>query len=314
MALTFKMTSIGPENYIAPCQKKKRFAHVPSRLSVILQLCACLFSVALPSIAQNSTGLAPSATAVNPYPDTKEGLRQLLLDFISDAKSNNSARLNNEIKSTEIPDYANWLPKIWSGPGPSWVEPYGNNLRKNEVQFHKLLNYLARQDGGLVVRKVNDEPQSGKGMEWGLLQSMTQPVDIYYASWKREPGPVNDQRDIAVGYFYFVDGSFRWNSLVHLAGTRLVHRVDPVYPYPSDGQHPSGTVFLQFVIARDGSVKAKTIRTMPVAQASKDAKLIKAASDALQQWQYLPLDLYNDSDKVVSSARIVVAPLAPVNP
>jgi hypothetical protein len=254
------------------------------------------------------------AASDSSFPDTREGLRQFLGECILSAKSNDKKKLDSELRGTEIPDYANWLPATWPGPGPSWVEPYGRDLSKNEAQFRRLLVYLARQEGELIIRKVNDEPQGGKGMEWGMLQSMARPVDIFYASWKREPGPPVDERDLPIGYFFYVNGGFRWDSMTHFSSTSLVHRVDPVYPYEVDGKHPAGTVILRFTVARDGTVKAGTIQAMPGPKFATDPKLIKAASDALKQWIYRPPSLYGNSEETVSFARIVVAPSAPANP
>jgi hypothetical protein len=262
--------------------------------------------------AQDSVTSAPSAASDRSFPDTQEGLRQFLGVCILDARSNNKKKLDSEIVSTEIPDYANWLITTWPGPGPSWVEPYGKELSKNEAYLRKLLLYLSRQDGELVVRKVNDEPQGGKGMEWGMLQSMARPIDVYYASWKSEPGPADDQRDSPIGYFYYVNGGFRWDSLVHLNNTILVHRVDPVYPYPTDGKHPAGAVILRFRIARDGTVDTRSIEAMQGPRNATDPMLIKAAVNALTQWRYHMRGLYEES--YVNFARVIVAPPAQTNP
>jgi hypothetical protein len=279
------------------------------------KLLPLLVLILLPSVrftfAQTKvTSTATSGSDVS-FSDTRDGLRQFLLECIQEAKANDS-KLNADILSTEIPDYAKWFPATWPEPGPSWVEPYGKDLRKNEAHLRRLFTYLSHQDGELVVRKVNDEPQGGKGMEWGMLQGMAQPVDIFYASWKSDPGPPLDERDTPIGYFFYVNNGFRWDSTVRF-GLKLVHRVAPVYPYQDDGKHPHGTVMFRFVVAGDGSVEGNTIQPMTLPGTVADAKLIKAASDALKHWRYLPPNLYGESESL-QYARIEVAPAAQANP
>lgn len=256
--------------------------------------------------AQGQVASNATATADLSFPDTKDGLQQFLLLSLQDAKVHDQ-RFDADIRRTEIPNYAKWFPATWPGPGPSWVEPYGKELSENEAQFGRLLTYLSRQDGQVVIRKVNDDPQGGKVMEWGMLQSMAMPVDVFYASWKTEPGPPDDRRDWPIGYFFYVDGGFRWDSTIHF-GARLVHRVDPIYPYDNDGKHTSGPVMFRFKITCDGSVESETIQPVVMAGTVADAKLIKAASDALKQYRYAPPCLYFESGEAVSYARIMVAP------
>jgi hypothetical protein len=58
---------------------------------------------------------------------------------------------------------------------------------------------------------VNDEPQPDRGLEWGLLNSANKPLDYYFASWKMSS---NDIYGEPIGYFVFIDGMFRWDSLI----------------------------------------------------------------------------------------------------
>jgi hypothetical protein len=279
---------------------------------VLLIFYFVLFPCVERASAQDSVAPTALASSNGSFPDTAEGLRQFLSGCIVDAKSNNKKKLDLEIAGTEIPDYAKWLVATWPGQGPSWVEPYGKNLSDGHTRLRKLLVYLAHEDGELVIRKVNDEPQGGKGMEWGMLQSMAQPVDIFYASWKNEPGPAVDGRDMPIGYFFYVNGGFRWDSLVTFPTTALVSRVDAVYPYPADGKHPTGAVILRFRIARNGSVQSNSIEAVQNSQSTTDGRLIKAAANALTQWKYRLRGAYDENE--VSYARIVVAPPSQSNP
>lgn len=44
---------------------------------------------------------------------------------------------------------------------------------------------------------------------------MRQPVDIYYAEWKNSTLAQNARGDL-IGYFMFIDGGFRWDSLIRM--------------------------------------------------------------------------------------------------
>jgi hypothetical protein len=157
---------------------------------------------------------APSLNASVQYPNTRDGLYQFLTNCIAAAKSGNQSQVDADVKSMEIPDYANWFRETWPGPGESWIGPYGKTLQGNESSMKNLLTYLAHQDGTFIVRKVNDSPEPGKGMEWGMLHAAARPVDLYYAGWKHDTEHPVHGRDVPIGYFYFINGGFRWDSLV----------------------------------------------------------------------------------------------------
>ena len=66
------------------------------------------------------------------------------------------------------------------------------------------------------------------------------------------------------GYFYFLDGGSRWDSLISfpkikisnakIVPAKLIKKVEPVYPADAAAQHISGTVRVHFVIGGDGAV------------------------------------------------------------
>ena len=64
----------------------------------------------------------------------------------------------------------------------------------------------------------------------------------------------------------------------------LVHEVKPVYPAIAKATRTSGTVSIEAVIARDGSIKS--LRAV-----SGSPFLVKAAIEAVSQWRYQPATL-----------------------
>lgn len=166
------------------------------------------------SLAGQTTPVPSSLTAETQYPNTKDGLRTFLEDIRSAAMRNEEQKIADLVKQTEIPDYQNWFHKTYpADKAESWSKPYGQELGRNEQSFQMLFARLSRTDGQILVRKVNDEPEPGQGLEWGMLHSARTPLDIYFASWKSESP--NDMHTEGIGYFIFIDGMFRWNSTIY---------------------------------------------------------------------------------------------------
>jgi hypothetical protein len=140
----------------------------------------------------------------------------------------------------------------------------------------------------------------------GNAHAQASPVDIYYASWRPAPKPPLVARDIFIGYFYFIENGFRWDSLVRTPNNSL-YRANPIYPYPAEAGHPSGLVFLAFNVRSDGTVSSRDISVVPTARSTQDPALIKAATDAIVQWRYLPPALAPLSGSTTTE-RIFVAP------
>ena len=174
-----------------------------------LMIAVVLAALARPTLAQEKN--APSASQAqvsSPYPNTADGLKQFLQDVLAAAKTGDTQKVAVFVKDMEIPNYETWFYKTFpADSAKSWVGPYGANLDRNERSMQELFAQLSQKEGELFARKVNDSPEPGKGLEWGMLQSLRQPVDIYFASWKK-PGDATTSRGDRVGYFMLSRGSF----------------------------------------------------------------------------------------------------------
>ena len=73
-----------------------------------------------------------------------------------------------------------------------------------------------------------------------------------------------------------------------VAQGQLLARVNPQYPTAARQERVEGTVVLQAVIDKDGSVKKLTVVSGP-------NMLTKAAMDAVRQWRYKPFTLNGES-------------------
>jgi TonB family protein len=159
----------------------------------------------------------PQARATQTYEETADGLRLLLQDVLSAAKAGDQARLSAFVKDMEIPDYASWFIKAFGqDQGETRVIPYGATLAQDQREFQDLFLLLAKQDGGFSTRNVIEATDPRSGPESGMINSLQRPIDIFFASWKESSVPQGSPGD-PIGYFFFIDGKFRWDSTVRPA-------------------------------------------------------------------------------------------------
>lgn len=268
-----------------------------------LHALALLSAPATPMHAQEKT--PPSSiqeVPASPYPNTKEGLRLMLEDMRSAAKNGESDKLEVLITATEIPNCVAWLHKMYdSDKADSWegmcdrksLDADGKSSREALLRF-------ASQEGEFLIRKVNDDPMPGRGLEWGWLQAIEAPLDIYFASW-RVSGDSENSKGKPVAYFMFIDGGFRREGGItffeakpaaktsNFVPPKLIKKVAPVYPPESASQHVTGTVRFMLVVGADGVVYNP--RPISGEGLSDDPSLIQAARDAVLQWRYQPATL-----------------------
>jgi len=140
-------------------------------------------------------------------------------DMLAATKRGDGQRVDALIKQTEFADYARYFVNTYS-PDPlaaeDWAIPYQRWLSENEDHLRELLEALAKdEDGKILVRKANDDPAPGRGFEWGMLHYARVPIDVYRVTlvFRHLPdGPAE-----SLGYFVYVDGMFRWDSIVPFA-------------------------------------------------------------------------------------------------
>jgi TonB family protein len=180
--------------------------------------CAILVSSALvlsiPAHGQEASPVVQSAAASPAeYENNTDGLRRLLQDMIAASRAGENAKLAAMIKETEIPNYEKWFVATFGQEkGESWAGPYGRNLHDQEGHFEQLINRLTGHSGGVSVEKLDTTKR---------YDTLTGPLDEYLADWV----PARWEKDAEtehIGYFFFVDGKFRWDStVVFIAISRL---------------------------------------------------------------------------------------------
>jgi TonB family protein len=260
----------------------------------------------------------PAGTGI----DSKEGLQSFLEQLLAATKAGNNKQIAALVKETEIPHARKWFLSMYpKDKAESRIGAYEKGLPQGENEFRRLFESLAKSEGQFEIRKVNDEPQAGNRMEASLLHSANVPLEVYYAGWKSSTTP---QR---IGYFFYIDGAFRWDSLVYFltddpgAGSastgpdqtvsgpimkvgngilppRLLHSEAAEYTPAARSAHLEGTVLLSLVIDVDGRPKQiKVSRSL-----SKD--LDQKALEAVQRFKYAPAT--RDGVPVPVSVMVVV--------
>lgn len=269
--------------------------------------------------SQEQSVSAPTTATTGTYANTTEGLKQLLLDMRMAAKEGNDDKLAAFVRDMEIPNCDAWLHRMYdSDKADNWMglcEAKSRDARERDMR--ELFGHIAKQNGKITTRKVNDNPQPGKGLEWGWLQAIKQPLDIYWASWLPTSEPKESEAD-PIGYFMFIDGAFRWESSIQsfkpsqtktthskIVFPKLVKKVDAIYPPEAAARNVGGTVRVYYVIGGDGLVyNAHAISGEGL---SDDPLLRKAAEDAVRQWQYLPLTIDGKPAEMDFHADVVFA-------
>jgi len=145
------------------------------RIRHLVGLVLAFLPAAIPSSSQKPvTSHPPSGADASKYPDTKAGLQKFLNDIIDAAKANDSQKVAASLKSTEIPNCDKWLHTMYdSDKADSWMGLCDRRtLDANEQTLITRFTGLANADGEFIVRKVNDDPEPGRGLEWGWLQAI----------------------------------------------------------------------------------------------------------------------------------------------
>jgi TonB family protein len=180
-------------------------------------LVSVLFLAIFPLVAHSQGPMPPPATPAEfprAYQNSSDGLRWQLQDILNAARDPNRSRLDSLIRQMEIPNSKEWFTKVFGREmGANWGGAYESNLGEMEKNFQVVLEQLAGEDGEFWTRVVNDGPAPARKIEASMVGALQRPINIYFASWK-ERGSPPDSQPTAIGYFMFLDGSFRLDSAV----------------------------------------------------------------------------------------------------
>jgi TonB family protein len=236
-------------------------------------------------------------TALGAYPESAEGLKNLLQDWLAVIKTGDTAKSAQFLECFAIPDHAAWFEKTFGPTEGARLAAKYEALQAQEMDWlRKRGEQVVKREKLVAEVAVIVKPGDTRSpLLQAILNAELQPATFYYASSRTD---ANDSSPYFLGYFVYVDGGFRYCEQqvmqalssapplrIAIAGNvqaaRLINRVQPVYPEEASKKKISGTVKLHAFIAKDGKIQQIEV-------ISGDPLLVQAAIDAVRQWQYQP--------------------------
>ncbi len=233
---------------------------------------------------------APAQIALS-YPDSPDGLRQMLQELFAAMRQKDGAKLEAFRKNMILPDYANWFVRAFGEQdGPKLAALYAKEVAEWDSHLDDIFDPAARlKKRQIEVRRV--EPAQ-KGPLHDVVVALKEPASFYAAR-------IVDSRDLSaprLGYYFYVSGNFRFVDAAVLSalssikpyripvGTNvavatLIRQVNPVLP--QDLKKMQGTVVVKIVIGVDGTVNNVMLVSGP-------PLLFPPAMEALRQWRFRP--------------------------
>jgi TonB family protein len=254
-------------------------------------------------LSQPVGGIIPVQSASASYANTSDGLQQLLLELLRAARSDDQVKLRGEIAAMEIPDYQNWFVHAFGQEqGQKLGDKYEESLKVSELHFEMLWAELAKQQGVISVEKL-DQAKS-----YALAAGS---LNAFRANWRKTDDSAGPDSQ-SIGVFYFVDGKFRLDGSpydlkilsAHRSGqvvpAKLVNRIPPVYPPLARQTRIQGTVAVNVIVRKDGTVEVQNV-------GAGHPLLAQAAVDSVRQWRYTPTTINGDPVDVQTKIYVVFA-------
>lgn len=280
---------------------------------VLLSLCLVFPSV---STAQEAPQQSPNQGV---YPNNPDGLKSLMTDVFSAVKAKDKATESRLLDSLFLPADSHWFTDQF-GPayGPRMAERYAESTSGLKDQISLIIaNDIQHHWDDIQVKEFADSGSSPSPYD-RILDNMNGRQSVYQATVtiSGQPtfsvmfgGPNHAQTagDLD-GYFFFVDGSFRFISFnvfwilgggrpmrIHLnpnqMGIAIIKQVNYTYPQEALERHLQGDVVIHLVLDTQGNIKEMTAT-------QGDPILAKTCLDALKQWRFAPTLLDGDAVEV----------------
>jgi len=252
-----------------------------------------------------------SQTAQGAYPNSADGLKNLFQDILDAAKSHDTNKETQLIRSLILPNDTTWFKAVF-GPdlGDQVSSDYKDRGPNLEPDLRRILEADAREGKIDLKVKTTTDPESVEHPVDNILNDMEPPQPLYEVILSGR-----DQRSYRIGfgkdgkgfqisgdpdgYFFYIDGGFRFVptfALISLPDGRpapghkqppqpkVIKSVPAVYPEAAKRAKVSGTVHMHLVIGADGKVIRVTVK-------DGDPLLVKAAEDSVRKWVFKPAQL-----------------------
>jgi len=143
--------------------------------------------------------------SLTPYPDSAQGLKHQLKDMLDLARKRKSGQLEAMIEDFEIPDAKRWYSENFGPPGLETADQYQKNLKMSEQQLEDQMIEFAREDGYFSVRRQDVKK---------VYPDVSTTPEVFLASWEHVVQYGEAPSETPIGYFFFIDGKFRWDSTI----------------------------------------------------------------------------------------------------
>jgi len=271
---------------------------------------AVIVCLSLTFMVHAQEGKPPEVAA---YPESADGLLQLLHDLRDAARTNDRDKFSAIARDLVIPQHAAWFARNF-GPeeGESLVREYEKLLPGFEERLRKSLLEALKEGRPefKIERREDAQGLNERTVTYALFRAAREPLVLYDASTVKP-----DQQGAWVfADFFYVEGGFRFlpgtffysltnfTPRLYVGGNvqqaRLTYQPAPHYPAGAKEQGITGTVRLEVVIGTDGTVRElKVIAGAPA--------LVGAAVEAVRQWRYKTTLLNGRPVEVVSTIDVM---------
>src|SRR4029077_20403385 len=261
----------------------------------------------------NSPQNSARTPVTNAYPDTIDGLRELLQRLVAAIQTGDTQETSRITQSLVVPDHRAWFARIFgTTAGGSVAELYTESLTGPAPSVSESLRGVV-QEGKTNILVKRFEPTDDSLPEWyvrPLAAAMQKPTALYRAdAFKDQESSWNFP-----GYFFYVDGGFRFVSQFafrdlpgvmparirvggNVQAASITHLVQPTYPLDAKMKHIQGAIMLHAIIGKDGRITNLEFLGGP-------PELKKAAMDAVQKWIYKPTLLLGKPVEVDTTIRV----------
>jgi TonB family protein len=281
---------------------------------------------AVPSQCREPQALSSTQVSAPAYPNTSDGLQNLIGDILRAAQAKDIAKETAMIRSLLLPEDSTWfIDEYGPGFGASLAAAYRRELPGLEQEIKEI--YEANAQAGLMSPKTvrYGDPESVNAPIDHFLNCMNQVVPLYQTSFLGDQPmfqmtlkPGGGARVAAGdldGYFIYANGGFRYIPSeilmklpnerpvrIHLGmnvmQSKLINRVYPRYPPEAYTKRIGGKVVVRVDLDRGGKIQeAKVVDGNPI--------LSQALLEAVKQWQFEPTRLDGDLVEVEVDVEMV---------
>jgi Gram-negative bacterial TonB protein C-terminal len=301
-----------------------------SSFPLAISFLALLLTSAAPARAQNpperpkqvspqEEAEAMETTELPEYPDTAEGLENLINEMLRLERSGDQKTLAVYAKSLELPDGDAWFSRTFDADAGHQFAEQTAPMRNNTE--HEAVNMIGtmQREGLVNVKAVKFTAacsNDATAEEYPLLLLRQSQAPFYDVRFR------DSSRQTIWGFFVYVDGSFRYVAMPQLMrltegggssasgrvkvdpdaqAAKLIHKVPPDYSKFKDSRNAASNVILQALIGKDGSVR--DVRLLEGVCGPSEAVM-----NAARQWCYSPTLVNGEPVEVYTTITVVSDP------